>query len=73
MVSDDHGRVLAQVATSSAPEVLLVVDVPMGTGATLYAHAGDWFVWMVTLITIAMFLVSRRRWASGGEVKVYGD
>jgi len=42
-VSDPQGRVRLAVPSSSAREVLEVVEVSPGLGATLYARAGDWF------------------------------
>jgi hypothetical protein len=42
-VSDGYGRARLAVPTSGAAEVLAVVPVGPGPGATLYARAGDWF------------------------------
>ena len=42
-VSDAYGRARFATATSGAPDVVAVVPVEPGPGATLYARAGDWF------------------------------
>ena len=55
-VSDDRGRILAEAATNGTPEALLVVDVPMGRGATLYSRVGDWFGWIATLAAVILIV-----------------
>lgn len=45
-VSDHCGRVIAEASSSSAPEVLMVCDFPLGPGHTFYSFAGDWLAWL---------------------------
>jgi apolipoprotein N-acyltransferase len=45
-VADARGQVLAERASSEAPEVLLVAGVPVGAGGTFYSRSGDWFAWL---------------------------
>jgi len=56
-ISDDRGRVLAEVPTSAAPFASLVATVPVAHDATLYARFGDWFAWLN--IGLLAFLVAR--------------
>jgi apolipoprotein N-acyltransferase len=61
-VIDDRGRILAEAVTGDVPEALVVADVPMGAGPTLYARAGDWFAWLVLALAallVALGAVSR--------------
>lgn len=62
VASDEHGRVLAEVATSDVREAMLVVDVPLGSGPTPYARMGDWFGWLATALAagIVVYLAARR-------------
>jgi apolipoprotein N-acyltransferase len=52
-VSDARGRILAELASSAAPEVLLTADVPVGRGGTFYSRAGDWFAWLCIAAALA--------------------
>jgi apolipoprotein N-acyltransferase len=54
-LSDDRGRVLAEVVTSAAGFVSIVGSVPAGHDATLYGRAGNWFAWM-DLLLVALLL-----------------
>jgi len=60
--SDAYGRILAEISTSSAPEVFLVKDIPPGPGATIYTHFGDWFGWLC-VIALAC-IVGQAVWAA---------
>lgn len=59
-VSDNRGRVLAEVMSSAAPFSSLLVDVPVNNESTLYQRWGDWFVWLTTaclLIAIVSLVI----------------
>lgn len=63
-ISDGYGRILAERASSTKPEALLVHEVPPGPGATFYTRYGDWFGWTSVAAIIALMLSSaviRRR------------
>ena len=62
-VSDPRGRIVAERASGSAPEVLLAAAVPVGGGGTFYSRTGDWFAWLCLLTGLACGSASRR----GGE------
>jgi apolipoprotein N-acyltransferase len=49
-VSDNRGRILAEIESNSAPFATLLVDVPAGHDNTLYLRFGDWFAWVVLAI-----------------------
>jgi apolipoprotein N-acyltransferase len=46
MVSDNRGRILAELASDAAPFTTLRADVPTGHAETLYLRLGDWFAWL---------------------------
>ena len=45
-VSDNRGRILAEVRSDSAPLATLLAEVPAGHSATLFLLLGDWFAWV---------------------------
>ena len=49
-VSDDRGRVIAEVRTDSAPFATLLAEVPVGHEWTLFQVWGDWFAWVAVSI-----------------------
>ena len=55
-VSDDRGRILAEVQSDAAPFSTLVADIPVAHDTTLYRRLGDWFAWIM-LVTLAGTLV----------------
>jgi apolipoprotein N-acyltransferase len=62
-VSDDRGRVLAEIDSKSAPFASLLAAVPVRHDGTIYARFGDWFAWMniAALIALTVTAVTRRR------------
>jgi apolipoprotein N-acyltransferase len=62
-VSDDRGRILAEMQSDSAAFATLVADVPAAHETTLYLILGDWFAWLVlaTLVFTLVQLYSVRR------------
>jgi apolipoprotein N-acyltransferase len=62
-VSDDRGRILAEHASYSAPEVLLLAEVPLGQGSTYYARTGDWFAFLnLFLLTGFILRLATKYW-----------
>jgi len=62
-VSDDRGRILAQVRSDSAPFATLLTSVPVGHEATLFQMWGDWFAWVAVgclVVVIARLLMAPR-------------
>lgn len=55
-ISDNHGRILAEVRSDSAPFATLIAEVPAVHDATLYLALGDWFAW-VALAIVAFALI----------------
>lgn len=55
-ISDHLGRILAERVSSESGDVLLVGDVPLGPGQTLYSLAGDW-VGAISVLMILSILV----------------
>lgn len=54
--SDPQGRLLAWEPTSSDKEVLVVFDIPLGTGKTFYAQMGNWFAWLNCIAAVLILL-----------------
>ena len=57
-VSDDRGRILAEIRSNSAPFATLLADVPAGHQQTPYQLLGDWFAWValgILAIVLAQF------------------
>jgi apolipoprotein N-acyltransferase len=51
-VSDDRGRILGEVSSSSAPFATLLVSVPAEHEWTVYQWLGDWFAWVAIAILV---------------------
>ena len=49
-VSDDRGRILAEVSSGSAPFATLLATVPAVHHDTFYMVAGDWLAWVALLV-----------------------
>ncbi|WP_338015512.1 nitrilase-related carbon-nitrogen hydrolase [Dyella acidiphila] len=63
-VSDNRGRVLAEVRTNTAPFATLLADVPVAHATTLYQLLGNWFAWVacaLLLWVIMQWLRLRKR------------
>jgi apolipoprotein N-acyltransferase len=52
-VTDDRGRILGEVKTSSGEFASLLVDVPLGHDQTVFARYGTWFPWLAGLLAVA--------------------
>lgn len=59
-VTDDRGRVLAEVRSDSAPFATLMAEVPVRHDATLYERWGNWFAW-VALAVLGFAMVEALR------------
>ncbi|MGO9337373.1 MAG: nitrilase-related carbon-nitrogen hydrolase, partial [Terracidiphilus sp.] len=55
-VSDNRGRILAEMQSNSAPFATLIADVPAVHDTTLYLKLGNWFAWL-TLAILAFTLL----------------
>jgi len=51
-VSDNRGRILAEVHTNTAPFVTLLAEVPVVHAATLYQLLGNWFAWVALAVLL---------------------
>jgi len=54
LISDPHGRVLAQVDHYRSSPHTLVGEVPVKGVSTVYARAGDWFGWLNLLLLFGL-------------------
>ena len=55
-VSDDRGRVVAEMRSNAAPFATLLATVPAVHSVTLYQLLGDWFAWLAcALVAFAIF------------------
>ncbi|GLQ99425.1 nitrilase-related carbon-nitrogen hydrolase [Dyella mobilis] len=57
-VSDNRGRILAEVRTNTAPFATLIADVPTAHAATLYQQLGDWFAWVA--LALLLWAIAQR-------------
>jgi len=61
-VSDNRGRIIGEVSSSSAPFATLLVDVPATHSWTVYQLLGDWFAWVaIALLVFTMMQMVRLR------------
>ncbi|MBN1954099.1 MAG: hypothetical protein JW900_03510 [Anaerolineae bacterium] len=56
VIVDPYGRIVERAVTPGGEEVLLVADVPLGTGDSLAVRLGDWVGWLC-LAGLAFFIV----------------
>lgn len=50
--SDDRGRLIASKMNSPAGPAIIVADLPLGTGPTLYTRIGDVFAWACVVFSL---------------------
>jgi apolipoprotein N-acyltransferase len=61
-VTDDRGRILGEVSSSSAPFATLLVEVPAAHNSTVYQLLSDWFAWVaIALLALAVLQTARLR------------
>ena len=53
-VSDNRGRIIGEVSSSSAPFATLLVSVPAAHVWTVYQWLGDWFAWVAIALLAAV-------------------
>jgi apolipoprotein N-acyltransferase len=62
-VSDDRGRIIGEVNSSSAPFATLLVSVPAAHDWTVYQWLGDWFAWVaIALLVVVVMQMARLRY-----------
>lgn len=60
-ISDNRGRILAEVMSDSAPFATLVAEVPVTHAATPYLLFGNWFAWLALLGALVTLFRALRR------------
>jgi apolipoprotein N-acyltransferase len=63
--ADAYGRILAQAPSAAGRGAVLVADVPLGPGATIYTNIGDVFGWLIVAELVVLLVAaarSRVRW-----------
>ncbi len=61
-VSDDRGRILAEIKSNAAPFSSLLASVPETHDRTLFLLWGDWFAWVAVAVLVLCLLQLVRRW-----------
>jgi apolipoprotein N-acyltransferase len=61
-VYDAYGRILAERSSSTAGGALLLQDVSLGPGHTMYSQFGDWFPLSCLLTVLVLLSVGVYRW-----------
>jgi apolipoprotein N-acyltransferase len=56
-VSDNRGRIMAEIRSDAVPFTALLASVPETHDRTLFLSLGDWFAWVAVAI-LALCLVS---------------
>jgi len=60
--SDAQGRLVALKKTAPTGLTMIVADLPLGPGPTLYARIGDLFPWMCVICSLVLAAgLARRR------------
>jgi apolipoprotein N-acyltransferase len=57
---DAYGRTLASSSTFIEDPAMVVADLPVGPGPTLYARFGDWFGWLCVVASLLILLLVPR-------------
>ena len=56
MITDSHGKILADTRTPEGENGIVMADVTLASGSTFYSKVGDWMGW-VSLAGFAFFIV----------------
>jgi apolipoprotein N-acyltransferase len=59
--SDYLGRIIAERPSDAAPASMLVVELPLGRGRTLYSRYGDWFGWLNVVLAAGLIVLAATR------------
>jgi apolipoprotein N-acyltransferase len=59
-VLDPYGRILDAFVAKDGAQAVVVADVPLGTGETLYVRWGEWFAWLAVAGTGALVVIATR-------------
>ena len=54
--SDSRGRKIATLGMAPSKDAVLLADLPLGSGSTLYSHTGNWFGQLCVIFTILLML-----------------
>lgn len=54
--NDSRGRMIAAGAAVHGQDAVVLADLPLGTGRTLYTRGGDWFGTLCVILTILLML-----------------
>jgi apolipoprotein N-acyltransferase len=54
---DAYGRTLASSSTFAEDPAMVVADVALGPGSTLYTEYGDWFGWLCIALSFAILIM----------------
>ena len=54
---DAYGRTLASSSTFAEDPAMVVADVPLGPGSTLYSEFGDWFGWLCVAASLVLLMM----------------
>jgi len=61
-VSDNRGRILAEIKSDATPFTALATSVPETHDQTLFLELGDWFAWVaVAILIICLAQLARRQ------------
>lgn len=73
--SDAEGRVIASKMDSPAGPPMIVADLPLGTGPTVYTRIGDIFAWVCAayVLCLGAYPISLRKPSSTARRDVYTD
>jgi apolipoprotein N-acyltransferase len=63
-VSDDRGRILAEIKSNAAPFSSLLASVPETHDRTLFLLWGDWFAWVAVAVLAGSVVQLVKRWRS---------
>ena len=61
-VSDNRGRILAEIRSDATPFTALSTSVPETHDQTLFLRLGDWFAWVAVAVLLQCLLELLRRW-----------
>jgi apolipoprotein N-acyltransferase len=69
VLTDPHGRILAHDSSPQGHETILMADLPLGTGDSIYVTLGDWVGWicLAGLIFFTFYIPVVVRRADGSE------